>query len=143
MRPSRSQNLSLRRSLLASSRAGALLRATRGAALEIGEQSKVAQRERVGVSLRSEFRPDADGTLEFVFGFEDFEAEVGVGVGGGEVVVDDVEGGLRLLAVDEGVEPGDEEEDFAVALDLREGFEGGVDIRGGEAGLVPIIEGAE
>lgn len=95
------------------------------------------------VLLRGEFGADADGAVEFVFGFEDFEAEVGVGVGGGEVVLDDVEGGLGLLAVHEGVEPGDEEEDFAFALDLREGLKGGLEVWGGQAGLVPVIEGAE
>jgi hypothetical protein len=43
-------------------------------------------------------------------------------------VLDGFERGVGLLAVDEGVEPGDEEEDFALALDLGEGFEGGVEI---------------
>jgi hypothetical protein len=49
-------------------------------------------------------------------------------VRGGEVVLDGFERASRLLAVDEGVEPGDEEEDFAVALDLGESFEGGVEV---------------
>jgi hypothetical protein len=79
---------------------------------------------RVGGSV-CVLRSDADGAVEFVHGFEDFEAEVGVGVRGGEVVLDGFERGWGLLAVDEGVEPGDEEKDFAVALDLREASRAG------------------
>ena len=55
----------------------------------------------------------------------------------------DIEGGVGLLAIHESVEPGDEEEDFALALDVGEGCERQLEVPGGEGGVVPVIESAE
>ena len=64
--------------------------------------------------------------------FEDLEAEVGVERMSGEPGVDGGLGFGAVLAVEEGREPGAEEENFASALDVGEGVEGAGEVRLGE-----------
>src|SRR5580693_4401439 len=83
------------------------------------------------------------GAIEFVGDFDNFQLEIFVERGGAEKFAKLRLRGGRLLASDEGVEPCEDKKDFALALDLRKGLEGGFQVRESQFGLVPVVEGAQ
>src|ERR1022692_1064135 len=92
--------------------------------------------------LLTEPRADAYGAVQFVHDFEDATLEIGVGRVRLQPLADFAGRGGGLLAADEGVRPGEHQEDLAVALDLGQGSEGRLQAGKREGRLVPIVKRA-